>query len=164
MIQIGDSEDEEKPKFASLKKEQSISDISLEEALKLFDFPRELGNFEDKIVTVAIGRFGPYVKHDGKFVSLKKEDDPNTVELERAIELIKEKREADKNKFIKEFSEEPDLQVLNGRYGPYIKYKKKNFKIPKSVEPEKLSLKDCMDIISKSETKKPKSGKRKAKK
>ena len=100
-------------------------------------------------MVVGIGRFGPYVRHDSKFYSLKKgEDDPYTIEKERAIELIQEKREADKKKIIKTFNEEKDLKVLNGRWGPYIAYKKKNFKIPKGKKAEELSLEDCMDIIN----------------
>lgn len=160
MIQIGDVEDEEKPKFASIRGGKSISEITLKEALKLFEFPRELGEFEGKSVTVGIGRFGPYVRHNNKFTSIKKEDDPNSIDLDRAIELIKEKREADKKKTIKEFSDNNDIKVLNGRYGPYIKFKRKNVRIPKSYDAEKLSLDDCLKIIKENETKKPKRGKK----
>ncbi|MDR9399352.1 MAG: type I DNA topoisomerase [Salibacter sp.] len=148
MVQLGETESEEKPKFASLRKNQSIQQISLDEALELFKLPRELGEFEGEKVSANVGRYGPYVRHKSLFVSLK-EDDPMEVNLDRAIELIKEKREqAEKNK-IKTFESEPDLQVLKGRYGPYIKYKKKNFRIPKDVEPEELTLEDCMGIIEK---------------
>lgn len=147
MVQIGDTESEEKPRFSGLRKDQSMETISLEEALKLFEFPRYLGAFEEKDVTVAIGRFGPYVKHNNQFFSLQKTDDPASVELERAIELIEAKRNREAQSVIREFDEEPELKVLNGRYGPYISFKKKNYKIPKDVEPEKLNLKDCKDII-----------------
>lgn len=150
VIQIGEKDEEtgEKPKFASMLKGQHIETITLEESLSLFRLPRSLGNYEDKEMTVAIGRFGPYVRHDNKFVSLKKNvDDPYTIGAERAIELIEEKREKDRNKFIKTFDDEPDLQVLNGRWGPYIAYQKKNYKIPKGTEAKELSKEDCMKII-----------------
>lgn len=151
IAQIGTREDEEPPKFASLKKSQSIETIELEEALELFKFPRDLGEFEEKKVSVGIGRFGPYVRHNNKFVSLKKGvDDPLSVSLERAIELIIEKREADKNKTIKIFEAEEgkeEIKILNGRFGPYITYKKKNHKIPKDREPKELTYDDCLAII-----------------
>ncbi len=149
MAQIGEAtEDGEKPRFASLVRGQHLETITLEEALKLFDLPRDLGLYEEKKVVIGIGRFGPYVRHDGKFASLKKGvDDPYEIGLERAIELIEEKRERDNNKFIKTFEEEPDLQVLNGRWGPYISYQKKNYRIPKDVEAASLSLEDCMKLI-----------------
>ena len=153
MAQIGDREEEEKPKFASLRKGQSIETLTLEEALELFKFPRELGDFEDAPITVAIGRYGPYVRHNNKFVSLKKEDDPATIDKERAVELIKEKREKDKQKYIKTFEEE-GIQILNGRWGPYISHKKKNYKVPKDKDPKTLTLEDCKKIISEAGTKK----------
>jgi DNA topoisomerase-1 len=151
MAQLGESsedEDVEKPKFASLQKGQHLETITLEAALKLFDLPRELGLFENKKVVVGIGRFGPYVRHDGKFVSLKKGiDDPLTIELDRAVVLIEEKRNADKEKFIKSFDEDAELQILNGRWGPYISYQKKNYKIPKDTDPKTLSFEDCQQLI-----------------
>ncbi len=162
MAQIGDKEEEEKPKFAGLRKNQSLETITLEEALELFKFPRELGDFEEAPVTVSIGRFGPYVRHNNKFVSLKKEDDPATITKERAIELIKEKREKDKQKYIKTFEEE-GIQVLNGRWGPYISHKKKNYKIPKNTDPKSLTLEDCKKIISEAGTKKKNSRTKKKK-
>jgi DNA topoisomerase-1 len=146
IVQLGETESEDKPKFAGLRKEQSIETITLKEALKLFEFPRTLGEFEEKEVTVAIGRFGPYVKHDGKFVSIKKGDDPTSIEIERAIELIKEKRQAELEKVIKIFDEDKDVQLLKGRYGPYLVIKKQNYKLPKGTEPETLSLEDCYKI------------------
>ncbi|MBN1822167.1 MAG: type I DNA topoisomerase [Prolixibacteraceae bacterium] len=151
IAQIGEAlnDSDEKPRFASLRPGQSLETISLEEALELFRMPRELGEFEGKKVNVGIGRFGPYIRHNNKFVSLTKDDDPFSVTLERAEELIKLKREKDERSVLKEFDEDPDLKVLQGRWGPYISYKKKNYKIPKSVEPEKLNLADCMGIIEK---------------
>lgn len=153
VAQIGGAEgDEEKPRFASLKKGQLIATITLDEALALFDLPRKLGEFEDKEVVIGVGRFGPYARHDGKFVSLAKTDDPYTIELPRAIELIEQKRIKDKRmkEPIKIFVEEPGLQVLNGRYGPYIAFDGKNYRIPKGQEPEGLTLEACRAIIAKS--------------
>ena len=148
MIQLGDGEEEEKPQFASLLKGQSVSTITLEEALKLFEYPRNIGEYEEKPVTVAIGRFGPYVKHDGKFVSIPKEMSPAHITLDEAIELIDAKRVAEANRLVKTFDEEPDLQILNGRYGVYISYKKGNYKIPKTVaDPAALTLEEAMEIV-----------------
>lgn len=154
MVQIGEAEDEEKPRFASLLKGQGMETITLQEALDLFKLPRNLGQYEGEDVTVAIGRYGPYIRHQNKFVSLQNEDDPYTVGLDRAIELIMVKREEEKNRIIREFDEKPGLQVLNGRYGPYISYNKKNYKIPKSKKPEALTLEDCLEIIEKTPDKK----------
>lgn len=151
MIQMGETEEEEKPKFAGLMKGQHINSITLEEALKLFELPKYLGDYEDKKVEVNTGRFGPYVKHNSKFFSLKPKegDEIATITLDRAIELIEAKREADKNKFIKAFeTENPIIEILNGRWGPYIKQGKENFKIPKEVEVDKLTLEDVKKIIS----------------
>jgi DNA topoisomerase-1 len=137
----------EKPQFSSLRAGQHLENITLEEALELFKLPRELGEYENKKVVVSIGRFGPYVRHDSKFVSLGKGDDPYVVTLDRAIELIGAKRDKDDKSVIKTFAGEPDLKVLNGRFGPYISYKKANYKIPKKVEAEKLTLEDCLKIV-----------------
>ena len=154
MIQLGDGEGDEKPQFASLLKGQSVSTITLEEALKLFEFPRLIGSFEDQDVTVAIGRFGPYVKHAGKFVSIPKELSPAHITLDEAVELIEKKRAADANKTLKTFDEDADMQILNGRYGPYIKYKGGNFKIPKTVaDPAALTLDECRKIVAEAEAK-----------
>jgi len=152
MAQIGDNEGEEKPQYAGLRRDQLLETITLEDALELFKLPRELGEFEGKKVVAAIGRFGPYIRHDSKFYSLKKGiDDPYSVELSRAIELIEEKRESDKNKTINAFkSADDEILVLNGRYGPYITYNKQNYRIPKSVDASKLTLDDCLEIIKKS--------------
>ncbi len=153
VAQLGDAtseENDEKPEFASLRAGQHLETITLEEALELFKLPRDLGEYENKKVTVAIGRFGPYVRHDNKFVSLGKEDDPFTINFDRAVELIEAKREKDRKAVINIFDEEPELRVLNGRWGPYISYKKKNFKIPRKMKAEDLTLQDCMKIISES--------------
>jgi len=151
LAQLGEiTEGGEKPQFASLRSGQHIETITLEDALELFKLPRNLGEFEGKTVTVAIGRFGPYVRHDSKFISLEKNvDDPYSVELSRAIELIEGKREKDANALIKVFEENPELKILNGRWGPYIVYKKNNYKIPKTTDAAQLSLDDCMTLIDK---------------
>lgn len=148
MAQIGTTDEEEKPLFASLQKTQSIETITLEEALRLFELPRALGQFRDKEVVAGVGRFGPYIRHDGKFVSLPKGVDPLEIQLEEAIGLIEAKEQKDKEKIIQTFVDEPDLQVLNGRYGPYISYQKSNYKIPKSKDPRNLTLEDCRAIIA----------------
>jgi len=148
VVQIGLATEEEKPKFASLQKGQSLETITLEESLELFKLPRTVGSFENQEVVIGVGRFGPYVRHISKFYSLKKGvDDPMTISLERAIELIENKRSDDKNKVIKTFTEEPGIQILNGRYGPYIAFEKNNFKIPKAKEPASLTLEECRTII-----------------
>ena len=149
MIQIGDAEDEEK-RFASLLPHQSITNVTLEEALDLFKLPRALGEFEEKKVSAAIGRFGPYVRHDGKFVSIKEEqgDSPYTITLERAIELLLEKREKDAKALIASWDEEPDMKILEGRYGPYIKAGKKNVKIPKDKKAEELTLEEVRELVA----------------
>ncbi len=154
MAQIGTAEElpeDEKPQFAGLRKGQRLESITLEEALELFKLPRDVGMFEDKKIVAAIGRFGPYIRHDSKFVSLK-EDDPLEVDEERAIQLILEKREADAKKFIKGFDENPDIQILQGRWGPYIKAGKQNVKIPKDIEdPTTLTLEDCLKLAEEQE-------------
>jgi DNA topoisomerase-1 len=151
LAQLGEAtEDGEKPQFASLRAGQHLETITIEEALELFKLPRNLGDFEGKSVTVAIGRFGPYVRHDSKFISLEKNvDDPYSVTLERAVELIIAKREKDLNAVIRIFDEDPELKVLNGRWGPYISFKKNNYKIPKNKDASKLTYADCMALIEK---------------
>lgn len=151
MVQIGESEDAEKPRFASLKKGQSIESLTLQEAMKLFDFPRTIGEYEDAEMTVAIGRFGPYVKHKSAFYSLAKTDDPASIDTERAVELIEEKRKKEKERVIRIFEEDPEVQVLNGRYGPYIAIGKSNYRIPKSTDPASLTLEQCREIAAKLE-------------
>ncbi len=152
MVQIGDAEDEEKPRFASMIAGQSIDSITLEEALKLFELPRNLGEYKGEEVVIGIGKYGPYIRYNGSFVSIKKAngDDPMTIQLDRAIVLIEEKIEADKNKFINEWDHDNvKVQVLNGRYGPYIKIGKKNHRIPKGTDPKGLTLEDCLAIAEK---------------
>ncbi len=158
-VQKGETvEGEEKPPRASLLKDQRIDTITLEEAVELFKLPRDIGMFEDKKMVAAIGRFGPYIRHDSKFYSLSKNDDPLEVAEERAIEIIQEKRKADAEKMIKIFEENPDIQILNGRWGPYIKAGKKNVKIPKDKEPTELTLEECIEIDEKTPEKKVKGG------
>ncbi len=155
VVQIGDVNSDEKPRFASLQGDQSIFDITLEQALKLFELPRTLGTYEDAEVTVAVGRFGPYVKHNGKFVSIPADLSPAAITLDEAVELILSKRDAESKKVVKTFDEDPDLQILNGRYGVYISYKKSNYKIPKTVtDSSALTLAECMDIINNQPAKK----------
>lgn len=142
-VQIGEIGGEIPPKFASLKQFQSISTITLEEALDLFKLPRSLGLFEEKEVKVGIGRFGPYIVHNSVFTSLKPEDDPYTIELDQAIERIIQKREVLAARLIKSFPEQPEISIVNGRFGPYISYGKNNVKIPKGLEPAGLTLEQC---------------------
>ena len=148
LVQLGEGDTDEKPQFASLLKGQSVSTITLEEALKLFEFPRTIGEYEGTDVTVAIGRFGPYIKHNNKFVSIPKEYAPAAITLEEAIQLIVDKRDAETKKVVKTFAEDADMQILNGRYGIYIAYKKSNYKIPKTIkEPAELTFEECKEII-----------------
>lgn len=162
LVQIGDADSDEKPRFASLLKGQSLATITLDEALDLFAFPRILGDFEGGEVSVAIGRFGPYIKHDNKFVSIPKDMAPEAVTLEQAVELIVNKRTEEANRELKTFDEEPDLKVLNGRYGPYISFNKANYKIPKTVaDPAALTLEECKEIIANQPTPKAKRSSRK---
>lgn len=148
LVQLGSTDDSDKPQFASLLKEQSINTITLEEALKLFEMPRNLGEFEGEAVSVAIGRFGPYIKHSGKFVSIPKGTSPQSITLDEAIELIEKKREENSKKIVKTFDGDKDMEVLNGPYGVYISYKKHNYKIPKGTDTESLTLEDCLKIVS----------------
>ncbi|MCZ6559870.1 MAG: DNA topoisomerase I [Gammaproteobacteria bacterium] len=146
--QIGTREEEEKPKFAGLRKGQSLDTIGVEEALELFKLPRDLGETpEGEALSVNIGRFGPYVRYDNKFVSLKKEDDPYTIEYERALELVRDKKEYDANRLIRDF---PDvgIQILNGRWGPYITDKEKNARVPKDTDPKTLTLEECQTLLA----------------
>ena len=148
-VQIGENPDDnggEKPKFASLRPGQFIENVTLEHAMELFKMPRDMGSFEGKPVVIGIGRFGPYVLHDKKYVSIPKDLDPYTIPSEKAIELIEAKRVADANKTIKVFEGNPDIQILNGRFGPYIKAGKKNVKIPKDREPASLTLDECITL------------------
>ncbi|KAA6348743.1 DNA topoisomerase 1 [termite gut metagenome] len=166
VIQIGITDSEEKPRFSQMRKGMSMETITLEEALEAFKLPRTLGEFEDKTVTVGLGPFGPYVKHNSKYVSIPKDMDPLVISLEEAIGLINNKREAELQKRIKTFTEEPELEILNGRYGPYIAYKGANYKIPKNLVPKDLELQAVMDIINQQNEKgkTPKRGRYAAKK
>ena len=148
MVQKGDAQDEEKPAFASLKKGMSMEEISLEQALELFKLPRVVGTYEGEEIIAAAGRFGPYIKYKGGFVSIPKTDDPLSISVERAMELVKAKAEAEQKKVIRTFDEEPELHILNGRYGPYISFENKNYRIPKGSDANLLTLEDCRKIIS----------------
>jgi DNA topoisomerase-1 len=147
MVQIGTPDDEDKPRFATLKKGLSIETLTLDEALELFKLPITLGEYEGKSVSVNIGRFGPYIRYDNSFTSLPKDTDPMDVTLEEAIELIVAKAEAEAKKHIKKFDEEPELEIMNGKYGPYIAYKGSNYKIPKTIVPEDLTLEACLQLV-----------------
>jgi DNA topoisomerase I len=155
-VQIGNNDDNDKPQFASLLKEQNVETISLEEALNLFKMPRNLGEFEGNDILVGIGKYGPYIRFDNKFYSVPKTEDPYSIGAEKAKEIIIEGREKDKKREIKRFNEDTDMVILNGKYGPYIAYKKKNYRIPKSLEPESLSYDKCLEIIQKSTSKRKK--------
>ncbi len=150
VVQIGTADDEEKPRFAQLPADKSMETITLDEALELFKLPRTVGEFEGKSVTIGAGRFGPYVLHDKKYVSIPKDEDPLALTLERAIELIEGKRKAEEERHLKQFDEDPKLEVLNGRYGPYIVYDGKNYRIPRDLHSKaaELSYEQCMDIVN----------------
>ena len=150
VVQIGSADDNEKPRFSQLPSDKSIETITLEEALELFKLPRTVGQFEGSDVVIGTGRFGPYVMHNKKYVSLPKEEDPMTITLETAIRLIGEKREQEQKRHIKTFDEDTKLEVLNGRYGPYIVYDGKNYRMPKNLHEKaaELTYKECMDIVN----------------
>jgi len=157
MAQIGEqpeNESDEKPRYASLRSDQLIDTLTLEDALDLFKLPRSVGEFEDMEMIVGIGKYGPYIRHNSKFISLEESDDPYSITEGRAIELVKAKREADAKMVIKSFDENPDIRVLNGRYGPYIKAGKKNVRIPKDKSPESLTLEECLELAEKTPDKK----------
>ena len=162
VVQIGTAEDEEKPRFAQMKNGQSLETITLEEALELFKLPRDLGTFENTTVSIGTGRFGPYVLHNKKYVSLPKGSDPMSVTLQEAIKLIIEKRQAEVERHLRKFEEEPELEVLNGRYGPYIAYKGNNYRLPKTLaeRAKELTLEECMTVV-KEQDEKPKTTARK---
>jgi len=154
-VQVGDSDNEEKPLYASLRAGQSIETISIEDALELFKLPKKVGVFEDKEMTVAIGKFGPYIRHNSSFYSLPKDIDPLDVSEERAIEIIVDKRKKDAERLIKTFDENPEVKILNGRWGPYIEFGKQNVKIPKGKEPMELTFEECKALAD-AEAKAPK--------
>jgi len=156
VVQIGTADDQDKPQFAQLPKEQSMETITLNEALELFKLPRELGDYEHKPVTIGAGRFGPYILHNRQYASLPKDTDPMTITLDEAIALIEEKRKQDSQKHLKIFLEDPKLEVLNGRYGPYLAYDGKNYRLPKSMHEKaaQLTYEECMRVINAVPTKK----------
>ena len=158
MAQLGTAEDAEKPRFASLQKGQSLETITLEEALSLFDLPKNIGEYEGEVMTVAVGRFGPYVRHAGKFYSLPKDTDPLSCTAEQAIEIIREKRESEEKSLLKSFAEDADLSIRTGRFGPYLKYKTDNYKLPKDVDPTSMSYDDCMKLIAETPVKTARKG------
>ncbi len=160
IVQIGDTESEEKPKFAALKKGQTLDSITMEEALELFKLPRKIGDYEGDEMVVSTGRFGPYIRHKSKFYSLGKDNDPMSIEQEKAIEIIEKKRKSDREKTIKSFDEDESVKVLHGRWGPYISINKNNYKIPKSIDPETLTLNDCLKIAEASDKGEPKGAKK----
>ena len=163
MVQIGLADETEKPRFAQLNKGQSIATITLEEALELFKLPRVLGEYEGGEVTVGAGRFGPYVLHAKKYVSLPKEMDPMTITLDDAITLIEERKQVEASAHLKTFEEDPEMEVMNGRFGPYLKYKGTNYKLPKNIkEPANLTYEECMAVVEKAD-KTPTEGKATAK-
>ena len=156
MVQIGTAEDEEKPRFAQMPKEQSIESITLEEALELFKLPRNLGSYKGSDIIIGTGRFGPYILHNKAYISLPKEEDPMTISLETAVALIHQRQVQEEQRHLKSFEEEPKLEVLNGRYGPYLAYEGKNYRLPKSLHEKatELTLEQCMDIIKNTPVKK----------
>ena len=156
IVQIGKAEDEEKPLFSQLPSEKSMESITLEEALELFKLPRNLGVFEGKPVVIGAGRFGPYIQHDKKYVSLPKTDNPLTVMLDRAVELIQEKRQQEQQRHLQQFEQDPKMEVMNGRYGPYICYDGKNYRMPKALQNKagKLTYEQCLDVVNATTAKK----------
>ena len=148
VVQIGAADEVNKPQFAALQKGMSIATITLEEALKLFELPKDLGEFEDKTVSVGIGKFGPYIRHDNKYISIPKDINPHEISLEEAIQLIDEKREEDRRRILRTFTEDPELQMLNGRFGPYLSKGGKNYKLPRSKNLEELSYEECVEIMN----------------
>lgn len=148
LAQLGDSTHDKKPKYVRLKRGTSLDDVILSDVLTLFKFPRSLGFFEGLDVLVGIGPYGPYVKHNEKYYNLSREDDPNTIEYDRAVEIILTKRELGIGAVILEFEQDPNIRVINGSFGPYIKYKKNNYKVPRQMTPSLLSYEDCLAIIN----------------
>ena len=149
VVQIGTAEDKEKPRFSQLPSNKSMNDITLSEALELFKLPRTIGKFEGKTVTIGAGRFGPYILHDKEYTSLPKEDDPMTITLNEATELIKKKRLQEAQRHLKKFAEDENMEVMNGRFGPYIAYNGKNYRMPKSLHEKaaELTYEECMDVV-----------------
>jgi DNA topoisomerase-1 len=155
MVQMGEKDDEDKPKFAKIDKSkgQDFNNITLEDAIELLKWPRELGNYKNKEVVVSVGKFGPYIKYDGAYTSLPEDKDVETVKLDEVVEVLEESIKQKKNRVIKEYKSK-DIFVLNGKYGPYIKKGKNNYKIPEYKEAKELTLKDCEEIIRNSKKRK----------
>jgi DNA topoisomerase-1 len=151
VVQIGTADDNEKPTFAQMPKDKSIETITLEEALELFKLPREIGDYQGKPITIGAGRFGPYILYDRKYTSVPKGTDPMSITLDEAVDLIQEKQQEEKRKHLKTFAEDPKLEVLDGRYGPYLVYDGKNYRLPKSMHEKaaELTLEECMKVINK---------------
>ena len=151
VVQIGAADDKEKPRFAQLPTDKSMETVTLEDALGQFQLPRTVGQFEEKDVVIGVGRFGPYIMHDKKFVSLPKGSDPMTITLDESVALIQEKRQQEEKRHLKSFAEDPKLEVLNGRYGPYIAYDGKNYRLPKNLHARaaELSYDEAMKIVTK---------------
>lgn len=150
VVQIGSAEDKDKPRFAQLPKDKSLETITLEEALELFRLPRTLDDFEGEPIIIGAGRFGPYVQHNRKYVSIPKDIDPLSITREEAIDLIEKSRDQEKQRHVKSFEEDAELEVMNGRYGPYICYKGKNYRMPKAMHERaaELSYEECMEIVN----------------
>ena len=155
IVQIGTADDAEKPRFAQLPGSMSMGSITLEEAMELFKLPRELGEYEDAMVSIGTGRFGPYILHNKKYVSLPKGVDPLTIDFDTAVDLIKQKRQQEEQRHLKSFDEDPLLEVMNGRYGPYIAYDGKNYRLPKAMHEKaaELTFEECIKIINSSKKK-----------
>ena len=153
IVQIGSAEDEEKPRFAQMKKGQTLENITFEQAMELFKLPRTLDEYNGQSVIIGTGKFGPYIRYGSSYVSIPKTLDPHTITFEQVLELIKEKEQTEANKLIKKFEGELDVEILNGRYGPYIASGGKNYKIPKNLNPADLTIEECKNIISELESK-----------
>ncbi len=153
VVQIGSAEDKDKPRFAQLPSEKSLETLTLDEALELFKLPRTVGNFEGSSVVIGAGRFGPYVMHEKKYTSIPKEFDPMTITLEEAVKLIEQKRQQESQRHLRAFDADGKLQILNGRYGPYIAYDGKNYRIPKTLHSRvaEMTYDECMSIVNKNE-------------
>ena len=149
VVQIGTADDSEKPRFSQLPSDSSMETITLDEALELFKLPRTIGQFEGTNVVIGAGRFGPYIMHNKKYVSLPKDENPLTISLETAVALINEKRQQEEQRHLKTFDEDEKMEVLNGRYGPYIAYDGKNYRMPKNLHDKaaELTYEECMDIV-----------------
>jgi DNA topoisomerase-1 len=156
VVQIGSAEDEEKPRFAQLPKDKSLETITLEEALELFRLPRTLDEYEGEPIIIGAGRFGPYVQHNRKYVSIPKDIDPLNITREEAIDLIEKSRDQEKQRHVKSFEEDAELEVMNGRYGPYLSYDGKNYRLPKELleKAKDLTFDECMKVIQATPVKK----------